>query len=711
MAFYTPPSLPRTPSECTMHATLPSLSTDLLNSWSLCRQPKQDAPLTPPMTSTFESRTMPRSKPRLTLPPIAQLDRQLSSMPPLTPPADVVIPAKYPPPSQHLPPISPIPDEASDTSCSDDSEMRPPEPSEPFHYVDWLDATRTRSSQFIAEKTCEMICYLWFATPTPVEQSYSSPTNSPPFMTRSTPPAPLQLAVTPTFVQFLRKLLETTQVSQSVIVLSLHYIFRLREKNRFTPAQPGSEFRIAVAGLMMANKFLDDNTYTNKTWSEVSGIELPEINKMEREFLLGVDFNLYVDKPTYESWLNLLKGLVMTKERDSRYFRKSRGLGRSGRLAHAQGSAGPVARTYTSKTRVQSHRARSTSPTRTVPTSLPQPCCIPPSATAVTLSPTPRPGSKRSAAAAFSPTSASFSHVPSKRPVSMISLQIPPNYRPELSGPHSHSPLESLQSFANMSIDSPETVQPPRDGRSRRQQWVSDARDMVPETLITAYSEDESRRVPPPQNLYFYTLACSPMENEEETRRRKGRLRYHQPPPPSAEVMMPSSSTSSASSSRAPSSSCSCYHPHSQSHPHLPQLQNSSSHHAYPISQPMRMHIPVVQSATTSPHEMHVNFTSRNYNQTSLPHFHEMNWSRPPIAATQSSSSTLTSYDTYAQQQQTQTHQSQTQKPTSGKSPVPSAPFANAGPPGVHFYPTPVQRTYSIYPQNGWSSSSRTRRA
>jgi Cyclin, N-terminal domain len=56
----------------------------------------------------------------------------------------------------------------------------------------------------------------------------------------------------------MQKLLETTQVSQSVIVLSLHYIHRLKERNRFTPAQRGSEYRIAVAGLMMANKFLDE---------------------------------------------------------------------------------------------------------------------------------------------------------------------------------------------------------------------------------------------------------------------------------------------------------------------------------------------------------------------------------------------------------------------------------------------------------------------
>ena len=118
---------------------------------------------------------------------------------------------------------------------------------------------------------------------------------------------------------------------------------------RFTASQPGSEFRIAVAGLMMANKFLDEwvpscsrafshskcnvcsNTYTNKTWSEVSGIDLAQINRIEREFLMGIDFGLYVDKPTYESWLCLLKGLVHAKDKDSKQFRRTKGFPRAPR--------------------------------------------------------------------------------------------------------------------------------------------------------------------------------------------------------------------------------------------------------------------------------------------------------------------------------------------------------------------------------------------
>ena len=174
-------------------------------------------------------------------------------------------------------PVSPV-----DTYAPPPTTAAPSSSSHPSYPIDWLDFTRTRSAHFIAEKTCEMICYLWFSSPpadavgsedddkkgagkeevsltSPMKPTYSSsnPPAKRPFSSTS-PPSSLQLRTTPTFVSFMQKLLETTQVSQSVIVLSLHFIYRLKERNRFTPAQKGSEFRIGVAGLMMANKFLDE---------------------------------------------------------------------------------------------------------------------------------------------------------------------------------------------------------------------------------------------------------------------------------------------------------------------------------------------------------------------------------------------------------------------------------------------------------------------
>lgn len=47
---------------------------------------------------------------------------------------------------------------------------------------------------------------------------------------------------------------------------------------------------------------LDDNTYTNKTWAEVSGIALQEIHIMEVEFLSNVWYNLFASKDEWNKW-------------------------------------------------------------------------------------------------------------------------------------------------------------------------------------------------------------------------------------------------------------------------------------------------------------------------------------------------------------------------------------------------------------------------
>ncbi|KAJ6567443.1 hypothetical protein B0H10DRAFT_2111761 [Mycena sp. CBHHK59/15] len=147
-----------------------------------------------------------------------------------------------------MPQQPPQPASYTNTNTNANTDTRAPQTLAPLPLDwthDWLHVSRARpeSAQLVAEKTCEMICYLCAA---PLSNG------------TTTAPTPLQLHASPTFVTFTQKLLETTQLSQSAIVLALHYIFRLRERNRATPAQAGSEFRVAVAGLMMANKFLDE---------------------------------------------------------------------------------------------------------------------------------------------------------------------------------------------------------------------------------------------------------------------------------------------------------------------------------------------------------------------------------------------------------------------------------------------------------------------
>lgn len=48
---------------------------------------------------------------------------------------------------------------------------------------------------------------------------------------------------------------------------------------------------------------MDDNTYTNKTWAEVSGITVQEIHVMEVEFLSNMRYSLLATKEEWEEWL------------------------------------------------------------------------------------------------------------------------------------------------------------------------------------------------------------------------------------------------------------------------------------------------------------------------------------------------------------------------------------------------------------------------
>jgi hypothetical protein len=108
------------------------------------------------------------------------------------------------------------------------------------------------------------------------------------------------------FKKWVATILTTTQVAQNVILLALLFIYRLKLTNPTVKGKPGSEYRLLTVALMLGNKFLDDNTYTNKTWAEVSGISVQEVHIMEVEFLSNMRYSLFTSKAKWEEWHGIL---------------------------------------------------------------------------------------------------------------------------------------------------------------------------------------------------------------------------------------------------------------------------------------------------------------------------------------------------------------------------------------------------------------------
>lgn len=121
-------------------------------------------------------------------------------------------------------------------------------------------------------------------------------------------PKPLAVDSKPTtgFRKWVTTILSTTCVAQNVVILALLFIYRLKKLNPTVRGKPGSEYRLLTVALMLGNKFLDDNTYTNKTWAEVSGINVAEVHIMEVEFLSNMKYCLFTSEQDWAQWQSLL---------------------------------------------------------------------------------------------------------------------------------------------------------------------------------------------------------------------------------------------------------------------------------------------------------------------------------------------------------------------------------------------------------------------
>ncbi|KAJ8523009.1 hypothetical protein ONZ45_g542 [Pleurotus djamor] len=67
--------------------------------------------------------------------------------------------------------------------------------------------------------------------------------------------------------------------------------------------QSAVPFRLIVLGFMLANKWLDDHTFSNKTWQTISNVPVGTLNKLESLALAIFSYDLSVPSTEWNRWL------------------------------------------------------------------------------------------------------------------------------------------------------------------------------------------------------------------------------------------------------------------------------------------------------------------------------------------------------------------------------------------------------------------------
>ncbi|KAJ3103666.1 hypothetical protein HDU97_009919 [Phlyctochytrium planicorne] len=115
--------------------------------------------------------------------------------------------------------------------------------------------------------------------------------------------------------EFVEMVLSTTDVSLGISIQSLYYIYRICAE-RLTSysvefAHEGTTANLDfIVGTLLANKVLDDHsliysfsTFTNRTWSDLSRIDIETINKTEAMFLEKFNYAVVMKREEFRSWI------------------------------------------------------------------------------------------------------------------------------------------------------------------------------------------------------------------------------------------------------------------------------------------------------------------------------------------------------------------------------------------------------------------------
>ncbi|KAE9049221.1 hypothetical protein PR001_g3507 [Phytophthora rubi] len=105
--------------------------------------------------------------------------------------------------------------------------------------------------------------------------------------------------------------------SPECFVLALVYMDRLHQMQGFVLTELNVH-RVVITSVVLAAKFFDDHYFNNAYYAKVGGVPCPEMNELEVEYLLLINFSLHVSSDTYTRYYNELANHYMyTRVRSS----------------------------------------------------------------------------------------------------------------------------------------------------------------------------------------------------------------------------------------------------------------------------------------------------------------------------------------------------------------------------------------------------------
>ena len=101
--------------------------------------------------------------------------------------------------------------------------------------------------------------------------------------------------------KYLTRIMKYSKPETSTVIICLIYIDKICE-NSSLQLSIYNIHRIILSCMILALKYNEDDYYSNKYYAKVGGISLKELNELEYNIMVLLQFNFFVDDITYEKY-------------------------------------------------------------------------------------------------------------------------------------------------------------------------------------------------------------------------------------------------------------------------------------------------------------------------------------------------------------------------------------------------------------------------
>ena len=104
---------------------------------------------------------------------------------------------------------------------------------------------------------------------------------------------------------YLNRIIKYTDIEEKTLIIALIYIEKYSLSHNET-ISIHIIHKLLFAAILLAIKYNEDNIYNNQYYSEVAGITLNELNQIEYELIVKLDFSLFIDNKLFSKYNSAL---------------------------------------------------------------------------------------------------------------------------------------------------------------------------------------------------------------------------------------------------------------------------------------------------------------------------------------------------------------------------------------------------------------------